>query len=116
MVSALKESSRQASGFVKLGGMCCTTTMGGSGGDNPAKSCAKAGGPPVEMPIATQRSVSSRAAAFVVSVGGGLTIGASPTRDLRSFRIARIFFTSAPAAIRILRGSSSINTARVLAP
>ena len=51
--NSLSESSRQASGFVKLGGMCCTTTIGGMGGRIAANNWARAGGPPVEMPIAT---------------------------------------------------------------
>ena len=59
MDNSLSESSRQASGLVKLGGMCCTTTIGGMGGRSDSNKQARAGGPPVEMPIAMHLSASS---------------------------------------------------------
>jgi hypothetical protein len=54
-----RESSRQASGFVKLGDMCCTTTIGGMGGRSASNNAASAGGPPVDIPIATHLPANS---------------------------------------------------------
>src|ERR1700688_4623318 len=47
-------ASRSASNLVKMGGICCTTTMGtGKSLGSSGRTSAKAFGPPVEVPIAT---------------------------------------------------------------
>ena len=117
MDNSPSESSRQASDLVKLGGMCCTTTIGGIGG----------------------RSDSNKRQ-------GGRTARRNPNRNALVGQFARVlgtaaFFGGGPLAARllrapllplppdfqnpphvgagrrrILRGKSSRNADRVLAP
>lgn len=112
-----RPSSRAANAAVNFSGMCCTTTIPGDTRGSEVSTTSSAWVPPVEVPIATSRSVVTESLAEA-GTGDPATLAAAARRwagivpDFRTDVTAFICRMSPPAAPLTMRAMSATSDSR----